>query len=332
MIRDQHCQERSKKMAGSRPSIQEKTTARDRGARQKRGQEGVQGSSTRSSAGHTPSLARALGNQTIQQLARAETLPGGRESALPDAQAKQTNQAGETPGTGLDASCIGHLQRCCGNQYVGQLIQRGEEEEGQAATEGVEVPGVTGSGPIGLIGDILGALDTAVGIVDLFGVAALEAGGSLAVAPFITGPLAAIAFIVGGVVTTVEAGLAGEKLAAVQGASYGITSVAFGRPSPSAPGWMGHGEQFNRSASQVRERITEQIEQRGEAGQRMAGALASLRQQGGEAALNSTYQRLVEEHLQLSFLGFEAGGGLYANARRFRLTWPQVGMNRIREE
>ena len=276
-------------------------------------------------------------NRERDQAQKREAMPGMEQA--------------QDVGTPVAAGRAGlyRMHRAVGNRAVGRLLQRSAgqeavrpraarvvqredgEDAGGAAAEEVEVPSVTGSGPIGIIGDILGCLDTAVGIVDLFGVAALEAGGALAAAPFITGPLAAIAFIVGGIVTTVEAGMAGEKLAAVQGASYGITSVAFGRATPSAPGWMGHGEQFNRSASQVRERITERIEQRGEAGRRMAGALASLREQGAEAALNSTYQRLVEEHLQLSFLGFSAGGGLYANARRFRLTWPQVGMTRIRE-
>lgn len=218
------------------------------------------------------------------------------------------------------------------SRYVGGLIQRGDEEEaaGGAAAEGVEVPGVTGSGAVGLIGDILTALDTTVGVVDLFGLAVLDAGGAAAVAPFILVPLSAIAFIVGGLVMLGEANSSSEKWAAVQGASYAIVSHALGRRPPRAPGWMGSGDVFNSQVDSVTARLSQQVDQRGDAGRRVAGSLVSIREQDPATALNNIYQRLCREHLQQTFLGFEIGGAFYNNVRGYRFTWPEVGMNRSR--
>lgn len=221
------------------------------------------------------------------------------------------------------------LSRVPARARPGPAVQRDNgEPAGGAAAEGVEVPGTAGASQVGFVGDILTALDTGLTLADigLVGVAALETAGFMAFAGTV-GVLGALAFIVVGLFMLADAWRSGEKVAAVQGASYAIVSIAHGRPPPPAPGWMGQAATFNSTARQVQRNLRSKVEAGGRERDRALGSLIAIRRAAPETILNQIYQRLVRENLQATFLGIDIGGGLYNMARRAYLGWPGVSVD-----
>jgi hypothetical protein len=253
---------------------------------------------------------------------------------LQRAAVQPTQRATLPAATGTAGTRFAHdFSRVPARTHSRPAVQRenGEGPAGGAAAEGVQVPSVAGGSDIALAGDILTALDTTLTVADLVGGAAglavLETVGFMALAGGV-GALGAIFFIIGGLFTLADAWLAGQKWAAVQGASYAIVSHAYGRRPPPAPGWMGEGDKFNETARQVTASLSRRVNARNQDSKRVVASLINIRKAQPETILNQIYQRLVEEHLQATFLRIRIGGVLYQTARRSRLSWPAVHVER----